>query len=179
MSDFRTINRYALSFFEYSSGLKKEQRAFDDAKLLLGVCAENRELFLLLKNPVVRGIVKENVLLKVFDKFFDQETKNFIRMLIDNKREDLLPEIFTRFVSLYKERNGIVEAEVKSAVPLQQNEKDKITEYIKLATNSKSVELNNIIDDKLIGGFAVKYHDMLLDISVKNKLNNLKKKFNY
>jgi len=177
MLDGRISYRYASALFDLSKRNKISSEVAADVKSFLDVCKENRDFLLFLKNPVVKKNVKRSVINKVFAGFFKQDTMTFINMVLNNERETFLPDIFNRFLKIYKESKSIVSVEVITAVELSSQMREIMTSYIKGISKYNEVELNNIVDKSIYGGFKIKYNDMLLDASIAYQLSEMKKKF--
>ena len=113
----------------------------------------------------------------MFAKHFQPTTISFLELIMRHKREMLLIEIFEKFIELHREHMGIIEAEVFSAVPLNKDVISKLKSFVEKKTGYSQVVINNSKDENLIGGFALKYKDKLLDFSIANKLELLRQHF--
>ncbi|MEA3495838.1 MAG: ATP synthase F1 subunit delta [Bacteroidota bacterium] len=175
MAYYRVIKRYATALLEDAKERKNLEIVFANANLFLKVVTENRELAVLLKNPTIQSQKKYVILKKIFKDNFEKITIDFIKIVVDNKRETLIVDIFESFTSLYRTEKGILEAEVVSVIKLEKNILEDIKSYIKRTSNCKDVNLSNTIDSSLIGGFSLKYDNMLLNASIENRIKNLEK----
>ncbi len=97
------------------------------------------------------------------------EMQNFIRVLIDNDRLALLPEIHTLFETLKDEREGVVEANVASAFPIEDAALAQLVGDLERRFKRK-VRPNVTIDASLIGGALVTVGDEVIDGSVHGRL---------
>jgi F-type H+-transporting ATPase subunit delta len=175
MSDYRVIKRYALALLENATELKNLESVYSDAVNFVDICKEAREFWLILKNPVIHINKKRKILQSTLAPKMDPLTMDFISVILDNRREDLLKGIFEQFISEYKIRKNILETEVVTASAIDKSTIDSIANYIKKATGSASVEIKNTVDERIIGGFALKYQDKLIDATISNKIEQLKK----
>ena len=100
----------------------------------------------------------------------------FISLITNKKREGLLPEISARFISLYKKNKNIKEVIVTSALPLDEDLKKSLMDYIGSETDSE-IDLKEKIDESLIGGAIIRMDDKQLDVSISSSLKVLKQKF--
>ena len=178
MSDYRVTNRYALALLENANQLGNVEPVYSDVLNFLDICREAREFWLILKNPAIHITKKRKIITTILEGKFNQLTMDFIGIILDNRREHLLREIFEQFVRAYKKQKGILETEVITAVEMDKSTLSSISNYIKTATGSKEVEIKNTVDPKIIGGFALKYHDKLIDATILNKIEQLKKHLN-
>lgn len=100
------------------------------------------------------------------------EQQNFVRVLVDNERLQVLPEIRDLFVALKNEHEGVKEAVITSAFPLDDAAlaalKADLEDRFKVAVN-----VNVSIDPELIGGVRIAVGDEVIDASVRGKLANM------
>lgn len=103
---------------------------------------------------------------------FPAEARNFVRVLIDNDRLGLLPEIHAQFADLKNERDGVLEAEIRSAFPL---DNAQITGLVADVSRrfKRRVQPRVTLDKNLIGGVHIKVGDEVIDGSVRGKLESM------
>jgi len=174
MSDFRVASRYARSVFDLAIELKIVDNIYRDMEVVGQVCADNRKLVTLLKNPIVRFDYKQRIIRKIFEKHVNELTIRFFDLICRKNRASILPEVSRVFVILYQEYKGIVSADISSAVVLSDSVKKEFESIIAKATG-KQVELESTVDESLIGGFVLQVGDNQIDDSLKSKLNNLRR----
>ena len=97
------------------------------------------------------------------------DAENFVRVLAQNDRLALLPEIRTQFEALKNEREGVVEAEVQSAFELSGAQLKDIVQRLEKKTGRK-VKSRVTVDQALIGGVRVLLGDKVIDGSVRAQL---------
>ncbi|MFP5402789.1 MAG: F0F1 ATP synthase subunit delta [Gammaproteobacteria bacterium] len=100
------------------------------------------------------------------------EQQNFVRVLVDNERLLVLPEIRDLFVALKNEHEGVLEAEIASAFPLD----DAALAALKADLEARFKAAINVtvsIDPELIGGVRIAVGDEVIDASVRGKLANM------
>jgi F-type H+-transporting ATPase subunit delta len=175
MSTSRVIFRYADAFFMFAQNKTLLDKSYKDARLILNTYNEHREFRVFLDNPVIPGEKKLSVIKKVFANKAEESTFAFVKLIIDHKRENLLEEVLGSFIKLYLEKNKIIDAEVTTAVPLDQNTEEKLKRFIAEISGYDDVELNSKVKEDLIGGFQLKFNDKLLDASVKHELERIAK----
>ena len=96
-------------------------------------------------------------------------------MITKNGRENLLPEIATSFDALVKEHKGIVPVTLISAKKLDDQTKKSILDKVSSSVEG-TIEVNEILDESLIGGFVVRMGDTQIDASISSQFNNLKQR---
>jgi F-type H+-transporting ATPase subunit delta len=100
------------------------------------------------------------------------EAENLLRVLAENKRMELLPEIRAQFEVLKNEREGVVEAEVHSAFELTEAQVADLVQRLERTTGRK-VRAQVRVDKELIGGVKVVLGDKVIDGSARAQLGAL------
>jgi F-type H+-transporting ATPase subunit delta len=98
---------------------------------------------------------------------------NLVYLLIDRGRLETIGDITDCFQQLLDAHNGIEYAEVITAVPLDDNEKQKISQYLSDIVG-KQVTIKPNVDDSIIGGIVARIGDKLIDGSTRSRLKALK-----
>ena len=174
MSAYRVASRYAKSVFDLALETKLVDKVYNDMLLVEQVCNENRPLVTLLKNPIIRYDYKLNVLTKIFQKHISELTLKFFNLICRKNRAEIIPDTSKVFVTLYHEYKGIIRADVTSAVKLSAAIQKDFEEIVSNATGKK-VELDARVDESLIGGYILQVGDNMIDNSLKNKINKLRR----
>ncbi|MBF8148976.1 ATP synthase F1 subunit delta [Winogradskyella sp. F6397] len=175
MSGSRAAIRYAKAVLSIATDQKSAEAVNSDMKLIKNTIAESGELNQMLQSPVVRSTDKKEVLLAVF-KNANDATTNLIDTLIANKRLALLNDVAISYIQLYDELRGSQVATVTTAVPLTEELKTKVLAKVKELTG-KDAEVENIIDENILGGFILRVGDIQYNASIANKLDKLKREF--
>jgi F-type H+-transporting ATPase subunit delta len=171
----RAAVRYAKAVLSLAQEKKTAEAVNNDMKTIVETIAASTELAQMLQNPVVRSSDKKAVLSKVFSKA-NAETHNLIDTLIANKRLPLLDDVAENYTILYDRLRESQIAKVTTAVPLTAELKSKVSSKVKELTG-KDAELENIIDESIIGGFILRVGDIQYNASIANKLDKLKREF--
>jgi len=175
MAGTRAAIRYAKALLSLASDQKAGKAVNNDMKLIAETIGENEDLDKLLKSAVIKSELKKQTLNKIFPKI-NKLSSNLFDLLVSNKRIDILEDIVTKYSILFDELEGKEKATVITAIPMTDKLEAKVLAKVKELT-SKSVELENIVDDTIIGGFILRIGDKQYNASVANKLNNLKREF--
>ena len=171
----RAAIRYAKALLSLAIDKKSAEAVSNDMKAIASVISENAELDGALKNAVAKQDAKLNILKQVFPKT-NALTSKLFEVLISNNRIDLVAEVANKYNALYEDHIGKEKATVTTAVPMTEDLEIKVMAKIKELT-SKSVELENIVDESIIGGFILRVGDIQYNASIANKLNTLKREF--
>ncbi|SHI69428.1 ATP synthase F1 subunit delta [Algibacter luteus] len=175
MAGARAAIRYAKALLSLAIDSKTAEVVNKDMKLIADTLAQSKDLSEALQSPVIPSSVKKSTLLEVF-KNANKSTLSLIDTLVANNRIDLLSNVALKYNALYDESKGIQLATVTTAVELTADLKKKVLAKAKELTG-KDVEVENIIDESILGGFILRIGDMQYNASVANQLNNLKQEF--
>ena len=104
----------------------------------------------------------------------DELFVNFLNVLIDNHRMPVIFRIRRQYEALWQEENKLLPVEVTSAVELDEKVLQQIRERIERQTGRR-VELTRRVDDKILGGLVVRVSNMILDASIRNQLERLRR----
>ncbi|MCL4165364.1 UNVERIFIED_CONTAM: hypothetical protein GTU68_048378 [Idotea baltica] len=135
------------------------------------------ELQIMLSSPVIKTSVKKAALLAIF-KNLDKTSKSLIDQVIENKRLPILGQIAKQFTLIYDHHKGAQIAKVTTAIPLTKELEEKVLAKVKEIVGKK-VNLENIIDPTIIGGFILRVGDKQFDASISGKIKNLRKEFEH
>jgi F-type H+-transporting ATPase subunit delta len=120
-------------------------------------------------DPTLSDEQVAGVFISILSGKLSGEAENFLRVLAENKRIELLPEIRTQFEALKDEREGVVEAQVHSAFELSEAQLADLVRRLENKTGRK-VRSRVSIDQELIGGVRVLLGDKVIDGSVRAQL---------
>lgn len=127
-----------------------------------------------LETPAIGPEQKHRVIEKLSEKTgWDSAVRNFIYLLVDHRRTELLREIQKAFSEELNARLGIAEAEVTSAWQLSQDERNRLTSVLERRTGKK-IEARFREDASLLGGAVVRVGSTVYDGSVREQLNRLR-----
>lgn len=129
-----------------------------------------------LKNPVIAKNDLVRIISDVTKKFgLGPLTSNFFASIIRNRRLNLFPEIYEDFLRLVKLDKNILEVEVISAAKPDKKQIDRVKGLIEKKYPGKQVNIKETIKEKIMGGVQIKIGSELIDISLKNQLDSLKR----
>lgn len=175
MAGARAAIRYAKAVLSLASDQKAADAVNNDMKLITETIAGSKELSDALQSPVLPSSVKKSVLLEVF-KTSNKATLNLIDTLMSNNRIGILSDVASKYNQLFDQSKGIELATVTTAVALTADLEKKVLAKAKELTG-KNVEVENIVDESIIGGFILRIGDLQYNASVANQLSKLKREF--
>jgi F-type H+-transporting ATPase subunit delta len=173
MNDSKISVRYSRALFESALEKKMLDKVYDDMKFISESC-KIPELKELLLSPIIVPSKKANILHKVFGGSIEKITLSLINLVVKNGRERYLPHIARVFLHETKKHKGITESVLTTAVKVDEKAKKQIIDLVSGIFKTK-VELKEIIDKDIIGGFILRVDDNYIDASVKNKLRKIEK----
>jgi F-type H+-transporting ATPase subunit delta len=136
--------------------------------------AESAELRNFLASPAVNREAKHRVIEKLLVRSGGGKiVRNFLFVVADNQRTHMLPEIVSAFQEVLRQRQGVAEAQVSSAVELTPEQKRQMASTLERITGRR-VEATFSRDPKLLGGAVVRVGDTIYDGSLRHKLNDLR-----
>jgi F-type H+-transporting ATPase subunit delta len=136
--------------------------------------AESGELRNFLSSPAVTREAKHRVIEKLLARVGGSKiVRNFLFVVIDHQRTQLLPEVIAAVQEEIKNREGITEAQVSSAVELSKTQKAEM-EFTLERLTGKRVEAKFSLEPSLLGGAVVRLGDTVYDGSLRSRLNNLR-----
>ena len=164
---------YANALFEAAQGAGRLEPVREQLAQLVEAEREVPELRELLRNPQVDPRARRAALEDVLEGS-DELLRNFLLVLADKGRAAQLEEIAAEFERLVAEHEGIVHAELTTAVELSDAEADKLLQQIEGASGRK-VEATRAVDPELIGGIVLQVGSHRLDASVRGRLDRLRR----
>jgi F-type H+-transporting ATPase subunit delta len=145
------------------------------AALLNDVFTPNPRFEVSIAAGVVSRHAKAEVLKRVFGGRVSELFLNFLLVLNDHERLGLLRGIYQSARQLYDQRQGRVPVLVRSAVPLQDDQRERLLNELRQSFHKEPV-LQTQVDPALLGGLVVKVGDWQYDASVRTRLENIKKR---
>ncbi|HSS79942.1 MAG TPA: ATP synthase F1 subunit delta [Gaiellaceae bacterium] len=164
---------YANALFEAARDQKKLEPVGEQLAQLVEAEGKVPELRELLRNPQLDPRARRAALDDVLAGS-DDLLRNFLLVLADKGRAGQLEEIAKEFERLVAEHEGVVHAELTTAVELSDDEAGKLLQQIEQASGRK-VEASRSVDPDLIGGIVLQVGSHRLDASVRGRLERLRR----
>lgn len=174
MRSHRAATRYAKAIIELAQEQKVLDAVYDDMKLFTAVVEQNRVFSVMLKNPIINHDKKRNVLHALFDSRMNKLSLLAFDLITKKNRESILAEVSTEFQVQYNTLKGLQVADITSTIKLDDDLRKKFNELVE-DVSGKKADLNEIIDESIVGGFILNVGDRRLDQSIKTKLQNIKR----
>ncbi len=175
MSELSTLARpYAEAVFKTAIENKSVPK-WSDMLEFLSLVMQDKEMTAVVINPKVNHEQLTQLLLDICQGQLSKEGVNFLKLLVQNDRLILAPQISGLYESFKAEYEGYVDVEVISAYALSKDEQKKFATMLEKKLDKK-VHITSSIDKTLIGGFLAKAGDKVIDGSIRGQLQQLAKK---
>lgn len=172
MSQLTTLARpYARAAFE-SAISDGSLKTWSSGLGLLAALLQDTKVGSYLSNPARSTGEQAQTLIDLCGSELDAKAQNFVLVLAANKRLQLLPEIAKLFEDMKADYEKTVDVEVISAFGMDQGAENNLASALKKRLQ-RDVKLNVSVDRGLIGGMIVRAGDLVIDGSVRGKLNKL------
>ena len=165
--------RYAQALTEEAQKAGSLDAIDADVALVAETLDASRQLRLTLTSPIVAHAKKNTILQRLFEGKVSDLSLRFLRLLVDKQRDGEIPAILDAYRALRDERDGVIEAEVRTAKPLSATEADRLKGALE-ARAGKTVRMRIAVDPALVGGLVVRLGDVVYDRSVKHQLETLR-----
>lgn len=162
----------ALQYAEALFGITLEEEKIDETLLAFEEFnnAIDDDIFKFLNHPKISKKDKKEVVRKAVK---NELLKNYIFVLIDNSRIELLDESLIEFKKIVDKQNKVMKVSVFSKKALNTEQKKQLKINLNKKHNRK-IMLNNIVDKSISGGLRIEYEGMILDDTINNYLETLK-----
>lgn len=166
--------QYANAFADIAIGQGAPMTAVRQLGDFGDVFAESPELGNFLTSPAIDNVAKHGVIEKIVARLGSGKiVRNFLFVIIDHHRAHLLPEIITAVESVVRQRQGVAEAEVSSAVELTDAQKMELARTLSRLTGKK-IEPKYSLDPALLGGAVARVGDTIYDGSLRSRLEEMR-----
>ncbi|QQX84309.1 F0F1 ATP synthase subunit delta [Cupriavidus necator] len=171
MAETATIARpYAEALFRVASESSAGNLgAWSELVSEMGQVAANPDMKALAGDPNVPGEKLAELFLSVLKSPLNDEARRFVKLLVDNGRLTVMPEIAEQFHVLKNAREGSSDVEITSAFPLEGPQLNDLVAALERKFGRK-LYAKVAVDPSLIGGVSVKVGDEVLDTSVRSRL---------
>jgi len=178
MAERRTTARpYAEAAFALARDARR-LKPWSEMLALLATVVGDVSMQRLLNDPRLPRERVAALIIEICGKHLDVAAQNFVRLLAENRRLGLLPEIVALYEMRRAEAEAIVDADVTSAFALSEAEQRKIGEALKRRLG-REVRITTRVDASLLGGIVIRAGDLVIDGSVRGRIAALATHLNY
>jgi F-type H+-transporting ATPase subunit delta len=172
MAELSTLARpYARAAFEFAVTANDLAKWSSELSVAAAV-SQTEKVKKLLSSPSLTSDQQARHFIEVCGDALGDKAQNFIKVLAENKRLPLLPEIVTLFDGFKANREKSVDVEVATVFDLDEAIQQKLQESL-AGKLEREVKLHTVIDKSLIGGVLIRAGDIVIDGSIKGRLAKL------
>lgn len=171
----QSLSRYALALFNAAKPTGKLEKVYQDMDAIRKLATSDASFKLFLETPGIKSDQKQNVTDDICKAVKAEGiSKNFISLLIENKRLASFVSIVDLFEEYYRKDLGQLLCTVTSATEITNAQKKLVEEAISARMKSDKLVVTYEVSSNILGGLVVKVEDQVLDHSVSSKLDRLK-----
>lgn len=167
------VSTYAEALFEAARERDELEAVLEDLREFVEALDESEELRLFYYGGQVPEREKRRAL-DALAQDMTTSTRNFLKVVSDNGREEILEEVLLRYEHLVKEHLGRVEVEVTTAVELSGGELERIKERLARVLEGREVVLDTKVDPDILGGAVFRFGGRMVDGSLRGRLMSLR-----
>jgi F-type H+-transporting ATPase subunit delta len=167
------IDGYGRALFNVVQAEGELDRVEDELFRFGKILDTNHELKQALSDQSIDRVQREKILQELLAEKVSPHTLGLLSFIVGQGRARQLPQILEQLSRLAAEARDSVIAEVRTAVPLEGQQRDALAAALSKATGKK-VEVKALVDPAVLGGVVAKIGDTVIDGTVKHKLEQLK-----
>ncbi len=171
MASTHLARPYAAAAFEIATA--SERRAeWSEMLAALAYIAADERVARTLRAPRLSREERAQLVLTIAEGHLDDGATNLVRLMAQNGRLAELPGVSERFEALRAEAEGVIDAQVTSATKLDKGQRERIGASLKKRLD-REIRLHCEVDASLIGGAVIRAGDLVIDGSLKGRLERL------
>lgn len=172
MKNRKLARRYGEALGELAYEQNLLDQVEEELSLVRETLAAEPRLMRFLENQKITVAEKDRVVQEIFGKRLSRITLNFLRLVVSKGREAHLLDMIDAYVEYANDKRGIIEVEVTTAAPLTEGQAELLMRKLSEVTGRK-VRLMTKEDEALLGGVIARIGDMVMDGSVRTRLELL------
>ena len=166
---------YGGALFEAAVEKGRLRELYEEAGAVIIGLDDNPELVSILENPSIDSDKKEELLKAIFSGRVDELIANTLMLAVEKGHSRYLTKILNVFIKAAMKELGIGEATVRTAFPLTDAQKKQVEDKILTTAKFNEVIIDYKVEKSLIGGMIIKIGDRVVDSSIANQLESLRK----
>jgi F-type H+-transporting ATPase subunit delta len=164
---------YGRSLFQVASEHDKTDEIREQLGQFAAALDDNRDLAIYFFSPYFSTQEKKDGLVKLLDGA-DEALVNFLELLIEKHRMPAIFRIRRYYDSLWEQAHQILPVQIATAIELDEGVAKQLGEQIEKTTGQR-IELTQTVDPEILGGLVLRVGNSILDASIRNRLENLRK----
>jgi F-type H+-transporting ATPase subunit delta len=175
MTYSKVARTYAESLYLFAKEQNALQAVQEDVTETLGIINAHAELRRTLENPIIKQSAKFAILKQILESKVSAQYMRFLDVFFQRFRIDSIKEIAEAFIAFSDKQQGNIRVTIESAREMTTEQLAAIKSNLERQLQG-NVFFDSKINASLLGGFVIKYNDVVVDASLSHKLYNLKKK---
>lgn len=168
------VSTYAEALYEAAREREELEEVLAELKEFDRALNEVEELREFFYSPQITEREKRQALDKLTESN-TASTRNFLKVLSDNGRNDIFPDVLRRYEELVEEHFGRVEVEVITAIELSDEMRERVKERLGRILDGREVILETRVDPDIMGGAVFRFGGILIDSSIRGRLDGLRR----
>lgn len=166
---------YVQALFEIAKAQNAFPQTTQDLEKVVELLRENEELRKVLLHPAIPRERKAQLVDSLLAPHLSPLVRNFLRLIIDKRREKILEFIMYEYKSIADLLGGAARATIQAAIPLSESQLSRIREVLE-RLSGKEVEIRTEINPKILGGVIIRIGNKIIDGSITSRLKNLRRR---
>jgi F-type H+-transporting ATPase subunit delta len=171
MASNQLARPYAAAVFELASSSGRREE-WSDTLAVLGHIAADERVARVLRAPRMSPAQRADLVLGIAEGHIDDGARNLVRLMAENGRLAVLPDVAHHYEALRAEAEGTIDAWVTSAAELDEGQRERLSASLKRRLE-REIRLHCEVDPSLIGGAVIRAGDLVIDGSLKGRLERL------
>ncbi len=165
--------RYAKAVFQLAVDRNELENWLEDLTQLADSIT-NQEFGEILAAPRIAASQKERIVREALGSSVGPLALNLMFLLVSRNAIHSLPEVADRYQEMLDAHRGIERAEVVSAVPLDDAQRDSVADMLE-RTSGKEIRLSARVDPEILGGMVIRVGDRVMDGSARTRLQSMRR----
>ncbi|WP_446898307.1 F0F1 ATP synthase subunit delta [Clostridium sp. LBM24168] len=166
--------RYALALYKIAEEKDKVEEYLEELRQVVAAIEGNATFMKIIRDPEISTSEKKSILTTVFKNKVNDDVFSFLLVLVEKGRIGDVGGKLREMENIYLEKHDTIVAEVKTVVPLTEDEKGKLKAKLEEKFNKK-ILIKSELDPSIIGGVYVNVDNQVIDGTIKSKLSEMKK----
>lgn len=167
-------HRYAKALYKFATDHDTAKAVYEEMKTVIASFQSNPRLAKVLANPFVGNSEKFELLKAAAGKNVENDYLGFVKLILDNRREQFALEMALAYRDIYRKANHISRVTITTAARLPEEEMEKLRRLVSDSFADTTLEFSEQINPDIIGGFIIDVDDTRMDASLSNELEQLR-----
>jgi len=167
--------RYAKALFNLAKEKSVLEKVSNDLAFFGELLTSSSDLKGFINSPLYKPSEKKEILTKLTHSTIESITLKFLYLVIDKKRESIIPEIIQNYLDFFRQEKNIKRVVFKSPGQLDSSFYDALKHQLESSLNAQ-IELKTEQNPELLGGFVLMVDGKLMDASISNQLKQIQKR---